>query len=57
MLKFIFKKQYHTSYESVENIEIADYAANNKIAEIEEEEFVSVNFVRTNMGTVFFMHL
>lgn len=61
MLKAIFKKQQKAEniYESTENdqnMEIAENAANNKISEYEEEEeFVPVNFVRTDMGTVFFI--
>lgn len=57
MLKAIFKKKYKFSSESIENdrnLEIAENTANNKIAEF-EEDFVPVNFVRTDMGTVFFI--
>ena len=62
MLKSIFKKQQKfedslESFENDQNMEIAENAANNKIQEFEEEEeeFVPVNFVRTEMGTVFFI--
>lgn len=59
ILKAFFKKQRIHSFESIENdrnMEIAENTANNKIAEIEEdEEYVPVNFVRTEMGTVFFI--
>lgn len=60
MIKAIFKKQNNiNSFESMENdknMEIAENTANNKIAQlVEEEEFVPVNFVRTDMGTVFFI--
>lgn len=59
VFKAIFKKKYDCSIESVENdinMEMAENSANNKIAEFEEEEtMVPVNYVRTDLGTVFFI--
>lgn len=60
MFKSIFKKHQNDTIESLENelnLGIAENLANQKIAEIqeEEEEFVPVKFVQTEMGTVFFI--